>query len=79
MQCLVGCSLLREPIMNPPSTEYTESRFNRRMKHLFTEMRKLCRQQPWNPQLSFDEICTLSNCEKFRDKTQQDAGNSYVP
>ena len=37
-------------------------------------MTKPGRLQPWNPEFIFDGICTLLNCEKFKEKTQQDAG-----
>ena len=37
-------------------------------------MTKPGRQQPWNPQLIFDDICTLVKCANYKEKSQQDAG-----
>ena len=72
-QCLLGCSLLRELIINPPHIDSTESCFNRRMQVLFKEMTKPGRKQPWSPQFIFDDICTSVKCDKYKSKTQQDA------
>ena len=74
MQCLLGCSSLREQLISPPHAQNKHSCFNRKMQLLFTELTKPDTQQPCNPELIFNEICTLIKCDKFKGNSQEDAG-----
>ena len=74
MQCLLGCSSLREQLISPTHAQYNHSCFNRKMQLLFTELTKPDTKQPCNPQLIFHEICTFIKCDKFKANSQEDAG-----
>ena len=74
MQCLLGCSSLREQLISPTHAQYKHSCFNRKMQLLFTELTKPDTQQPYNPELIFHEICTFIKCDKFKANSQEDAG-----
>ena len=74
MQCLFGCTMLRDLITKPTQTNLEENRFNQKMQVLFSEMTDIAAQEPWVPQSIFKEICTWDNFGNDEHKTQEDAG-----
>ena len=74
VQGLQSCTLLREAIIKAPVKDWKESRLTRRMKVLFLEMANPYRHIPWAPEELFNEICTWEQCVKWKEKSQEDAG-----
>ena len=74
IQGFQSCTLLRDAIIKAPERDWKGSRLTRRMKVTFLEMRNPDRQEPWAPVEMFNEICTWEQCAKYKNKSQQDAG-----